>query len=302
MSGIANLDIKQLRVLHFLLIEHNVSKVAAQMGISQQAVSDQLKKLRHTFNDRLFVRKSNGLIPTPYALSLQNDVANIIAQVEKLVAPKDFDPSSTSGVFTICATDYAQSVILPNLLAKLRSQAPNLKVIVRDIEIDNLSQLLDSAEVDLVLSFPSFVPSKYPKHVLYTETHQCVISKTHPKAEHRWTMEEIASHPQLIISPKRANLVGSADTFFKSHGLKRNIVMTVPFFAAAAECIASTDVIALLPSKLLPNDNLKVLNCQLNLPTFDVITVWHQRSDQDPLNRWIRKQVNALYDPENKST
>ena len=208
MAGISGLDIKQLRILHLLLIEKSTSRVAPRMGMSQQAVSEQLKKLRDTFDDPLFTRKSNGLIPTPFALSLQQEVAEIIHRIEKIVAPKIFEPSQIDSVFRICATDYAQAVVLPGLLALIRQQAPKLKVIVQDIEIDNLSALMDNGEIDLVISFPAFVPAKYPTQTLFSETHHCVINENHEKAACSWTLEEIANHPQLIISPKRANLVG----------------------------------------------------------------------------------------------
>lgn len=296
MSDIRHLDIKQLRILHLLLLHHNVSRVAAIMGLTQQAVSGQLKKLRAVFNDRLFIRQSNGLIPTPFARTLAPQISDILARLEKLVEPKTFDPQTIDSQFTICATDYAQAVILPALLSKLRTAAPNLKVIVRDIEIDNLSQHLDNGDIDLVLSFPDFVPARYPAKTLYTETHKCVISKNHTRATEHWSIEEIARHPQLIISPKRANLVGSADQYFAAFGLGRNIVMTLPFFAAAPDCIATTDLLALLPSKLLPHEKLSEIKHSLNLPTFEVILAWHQRCEQDPLNLWVRQLLLEAYE------
>ena len=55
MNALNRVDLKQLRTLQCLLREGNLSRVADQLGVTQQAVSDQLKKLRATFNDRLAV-------------------------------------------------------------------------------------------------------------------------------------------------------------------------------------------------------------------------------------------------------
>ena len=292
MAGINGLDIKQLRVLHYLLIEKNASRVASRLGLTQQAVSEQLKKLRLSFRDPLFNRKSNGLVPTAHALSLQQEVAEIITRLENITKPKVFEPSSANGVFRICASDYAQAVVLPSLIQTIREQAPNLKIIVQDFEIDNLSVLMDNGEFDIVISFPKFVPSKYPTMTLFTETHTCVIAENHKRANEKWTVEQIAKHPQLVISPKRANLVGSADAYFEERGLKRNIVMSVPFFSAAAQCIVSTDIIAFLPTKLLPINGLKELDCGLELPSFEIIVAWHKRMTADPLHNWIRDIIS----------
>ena len=223
-------------------------------------------------------------------------MAEIIKRLEQIVAPKVFEPAKIEAVFKICATDYAQAVVLPSLLAIIRKQAPHLKVIIQDIEIDNLSLFMDNGEFDLVISFPTFVPDKYPMSRLFTETHCCVISENHDRANEIWSIEQIAQHPQLIISPKRANLVGSADKYFQSLGYKRNIVMSVPFFSAAAQCIHSTDLLALLPSKLLPIEGLRKINSELKLPEFDVIMAWHQSMNKDPLHCWIRKILLTMND------
>ena len=58
MNGISRLDIKQLRILSALLKLKNVSDVARKMGLTQQAISEQLRKLRDLFDDRLLFAKA----------------------------------------------------------------------------------------------------------------------------------------------------------------------------------------------------------------------------------------------------
>ncbi|MEQ4908366.1 LysR substrate-binding domain-containing protein [Proteus vulgaris] len=91
----------------------------------------------------------------------------------------------------------------------------------------------------------------------------------------------------MIVSPTRANLIGSADDWFASKGYSRNIVMSVPSFAAAPACIISTGCIAFLPSRILPNPLVRPIQLDDSPPSFDVIAAWHLRSNQDPLHKWI---------------
>ncbi|EOX3426359.1 LysR family transcriptional regulator, partial [Vibrio cholerae] len=51
MNKLDRLDIKQLRVFQALIREQSASKAASQLGLTQQAVSEQLKKLRDVFGD-----------------------------------------------------------------------------------------------------------------------------------------------------------------------------------------------------------------------------------------------------------
>ncbi len=151
MSKLDRLDIKQLRVFQALIREENASKAANQLGMTQQAVSEHLKKLREVFDDRLFVRKTNGFVPTTFAQELSVGVDRLLIDFNLLLSKTNFVPEKAKGTFVIAATDYAQQIILPSLIAKLRERAPELKLIVRDFEIDNLHELMESGKVNLAI-------------------------------------------------------------------------------------------------------------------------------------------------------
>ena len=107
MSGINRLDIKQLRVLQLLLQERNLSKVANLMGLTQQAISEQLKKLRNTFDDEMFIRTNSGVIPTQVAEKMAHKVNQILSDIDNLISGEQFNPSILSGVLQISSSDYA---------------------------------------------------------------------------------------------------------------------------------------------------------------------------------------------------
>ena len=295
MSGINRLDLKQLRVLQALLQERNLSRVASKMGLTQQAISEQLRKLREVFDDRLFIRCSSGVVPTPLAESLGEKVNRILEDVEGLLAPEQFDPAKLKGIFVISATDYAVKVVLPPLLARVRTLAPELKLIICDFESDNLNQLMVSGELDLALTFPAFVPDSYPSLLLFQEHHVLVAGRNSPLAGKPLTLAEVAPMPQLVISPSRPNLRGSADDWFAAQGLKRNIVMSAPSFSAAPDIIEAAGTIAFLPSRLLPNDRVIPLDLKATPPCFDIIAAWHNRSTHSPIHRWILDLLKEIF-------
>lgn len=81
MNGMNRLDIKQLRVLQALLDLKNLSQVARKMGLTQQAISEQLRKLRDLFDDRLFIRQGNSMVATPKALAMRQPIDEILKQL-----------------------------------------------------------------------------------------------------------------------------------------------------------------------------------------------------------------------------
>ena len=295
MNNINRLDLKQLRILEALLQERNLSRVAHKMGLTQQAISEQLRKLRELFDDRLFIRQGNGMVPTPLAEGLEEKVHHILREIEALLTPVAFDPATYHCEFSISATDYAIQAVLPQLLQVVRREAPELKIIVRDFESDNLHQLMVSGELDLALTFPAFIPDSLPYLKLFDEQHICVAGAGSDLANRSLNLTEIAALPKLVISPSRANLRGSHDDWFAQQGLERNIVMSVPSFSAAPDLIAVTDMVAFYPSRLLPNDKVVALELDTQTPQFEVIAAWHSRSNHSPIHNWILDQLKTLF-------
>lgn len=115
-------------------------------------------------------------MPTPFAEQLSVNVDKLLNDFTTLVSANHFDPKTVSGTFIIAAADYAQQVVLPNLISTLRKQSPNLKLIVRDFEIDKLHELMESGKVNLAIAFADYIPDSYPIVKLFEEHHVCVAS------------------------------------------------------------------------------------------------------------------------------
>ena len=293
MSKLDRLDIKQLRVFQALIQERSASKAASQLGLTQQAVSEHLKKLRDVFDDRLFLRKTSGFVPTPFAENLAIGVDKLLLEFSALLAPTTFNPETIEGTFVIAATDYAQQVVLPELIAQLRKKSPKLKIIVRDFELDKVHELMESGKVNLAIAFPDYIPDSYRILKLFEEHHVCVASPKASIANKTPSLTEIASYPSIIASPSRPNFKGSIDDWFKKFGLKRNIVVSAPCFSIVPMYLETTDSIAFLPSRAITSLDLIELTLEESPDSFDVIAAWHPRYNEDALQKWVVSLLKA---------
>ena len=68
--NIANVDLNLLVYLDVLLREKNVTRAAEELGISQPAMSNGLKRIRDLFGDPILVRTSDGMTPTDRAIAV----------------------------------------------------------------------------------------------------------------------------------------------------------------------------------------------------------------------------------------
>ncbi|WP_239501345.1 hypothetical protein, partial [Streptococcus pneumoniae] len=66
------------------------------------------------FNDPLLVRSSEGMTPTERAFELQPRIREVLLDITTLLEPRtEFRPYSTSRVFRIMTSDYAEATLVP---------------------------------------------------------------------------------------------------------------------------------------------------------------------------------------------
>ena len=288
MSKINRLDIKQLRIFHALMQEKNASRVADRIGLTQQAVSDQLKKMREIFADELFMRKSNGLIPTTTAVRLGKRIELILADIDNLLEPECFDPALLEGTYTIAASDYAQQVVLPELLATIRSQAPNLRIVIQDFSHELLSLQLAEGRINLLIGDADSVPENYIRRTLFTDNYVCVAHNESALHNKSVDLADIAAQPHLLATSDKAHKLTAIDHWFQRHNLSRNTVMTAPCFTVIPQYLKTMDLLAFVPQKVAEAYQLSVLNIKETPVNFDVVAAWHPRLEVDELQRWIK--------------
>ncbi|MDO6806010.1 LysR family transcriptional regulator, partial [Wenyingzhuangia sp. 1_MG-2023] len=89
-----------------LLREGSVTRAAQQLGITQPAMSNGLRRLRDLFSDPLLVRTSDGMTATERARELQPMIRKALAELEAALQPLgEFDAHSSNRVFRLMVSD-----------------------------------------------------------------------------------------------------------------------------------------------------------------------------------------------------
>ena len=145
-------DLRLFLVLDALLEHRSVTRAASALGLTQSAVSHSLRALRARFGDPLLVRIGNALSPTPRALALRPGLSLGLAELERVLGREtSFDPAQSTRRFSLATPDHPQFTVLPELVGRLRREAPGLDLRVRSIG-PGLAEDLASGRLDLVLA------------------------------------------------------------------------------------------------------------------------------------------------------
>jgi DNA-binding transcriptional LysR family regulator len=286
-------DLNLLVVLDALLEDCNVTRAAARLGYTQSTISGMLARLRDLFNDPLFVRTQRGLLPTRRAQLLAAPLRQLLADSRNLMAREDFDPANTEATFTLSANDYMQQAVMIPFLSILRREAKAITLAIVPPMIAGLNEALARGEIDLAVTIPEFATPNLPSRLLYRDRYVVALRRQHPLARgETLTVDSLCSYDHVLVSPTGGSFEGPTDQALARLRRKRKVRFSVPSFLLIPEILQKNDLIALVPSRLLRQDNkLVVLEPPMAIPAFDVIAVWHTRLHNDVRHRWLRNRL-----------
>jgi DNA-binding transcriptional LysR family regulator len=297
---LGSVDLNLLVVLDALLVERNVTRAAARVGITQSAASHALARLRSLTGDELLVRGKDGMVPTPRGEGLAAPVRKALDEIARALAPPGaFDPATAKGRVVLGTSDYGELVLLPRVYARLAREAPRIDLRVLTLPADMAAPLASGA-VDLAIAPlrpEDERPGIYGKK-LFEERFVCVVRNGHPLATKKLTIARFAAAPHALIAPRGTD-GGFVDDALARLGLKRRVAIAVPHFLVAPHLVASSDLILTLAERvarvLAAPLGLTVLAppSELALERFTMSAVWHERTHGDPTQRWVRDLLVA---------
>ncbi|MGZ3478334.1 MAG: LysR family transcriptional regulator, partial [Polyangiales bacterium] len=289
-------DLNLLVALDALLETRNVTRAAAKIGLSQSAMSHALKRLRDLTGDELLVRGKDRMLPTSRAEALATPVRRALEDIGKALAPPAaFDPKVARLRVTIGTTDYAELVLLPEVVRRLMREAPGIELRCVSVGEDQLTPLASRA-IDLVISPLRPVVDERPgifARRIFDERFVCVMRKGHPLAKQRLTLRRFTEAQHALVSP-RGSEGGIVDDALARLGLARRVTVAVPHFLIAPHVVASSDLILTLAGRvantLAEPLGLVVVPApsELALAGFSMNLVWHERTHHDAPLKWVR--------------
>lgn len=296
--NISRLDLNLLLVFDALWRRHSVSRAAEEVGLSQPAVSNALKRLRAQLDDQLFVRTGKEMAPTPLAEELGAVIPAALAQIRAgLQRRRVFDPRSETTTYTLIMTDIGEIVFLPRLLRHLKDEAPGISLRTVQLPADETPRALETGEVNLAIGFMPDLENGVYQQQLFTTTYVCIVREDHPLIRGRMTRVQFLAATHAV-----AEAVGTGHYVIERQleqlGEARRIGLRVPNFLALPSIIASTDMIATVPEPLaaaFQSIAIRIIRHPIPFPPLPIKQFWHERYHDDPANRWLRQTCTSLF-------
>jgi DNA-binding transcriptional LysR family regulator len=249
--------------------------------------------------------------PTERAAEIAPRLRQGLLQLQLALAPSEFIPETTDRRFTVTCTEYAGAVLIPGLIARFRSQAPNASFNVLPSNL-GVAETLRSGRADLAIGSFRRVPDWADSEKLMRETRVWVLSSDNPAAGDELTLERLAELPHLVVAATGEDEnaiegyvidhglerlvtrsdVGLLQGALAARGLRRNVAVTTPHLLAAVAAVSQSDIAALLPRRLamalMGRYGLMLFEPPYPSPPFELMSLWHREHGDQPAVVWLR--------------
>jgi DNA-binding transcriptional LysR family regulator len=289
-----NFDLNLLLPLHALLVERSVTRAAKRHRLSAPAMSRALGRLREHLEDPLLIPSGRSFVLTSRAEKVLPEVEALLNRMGRALAPEaPFVQSEISDTFRLRCSDYVMEVMGPQLDQAMLQDAPDAKLFVR-LNLPSDLEDLRAGDADVAVGvYGSLAPGLQVRE-LFRERLVCIVRKDHPTIRRRLTLTRYLQSNHVLTAP-RGRPGSRIDTLLARQGRARRVLRTVPFFSSAIELVVASNCVLTLPERMadaaVARHDLQKFSCPVEVPSYPVRMVWHDRTEGDRAQAWFRGKV-----------
>ncbi|WP_434611375.1 LysR family transcriptional regulator [Pseudomonas sp. D2-30] len=284
------IDLNLLVTLDALLSEGSVAGAARRLGLSASAMSRALARLRQATGDPLLVRAGRGLVPTPRAMELREQVSQLVQGAQAALRPVQApDLRRINRTFTLRTRQGFVENFAIDLIAYLSEHAPGIRLrFVEKTDRDGTALREGSVDLETAVVDEDTRP-ELRTQALFVDRIIGVVRAGHPLSRAEVDVTGYAAGRHVGVS-LRGIEHGPIDEALGALNLSRDIVTCVPGFSTALGLARSSDLIASVPERYTTRlrHGMHSFALPVPIPEFTVAMLWHPRMDADPVHRWLR--------------
>jgi DNA-binding transcriptional LysR family regulator len=206
----ADVSIRQLELFAALPDFTTLSAAAAQLHISESALSQAITGLEKTVGEQLCVRrKARGLTLTPAGQNFAIRARRVLADTRELVLGARRGEELRGPVKIGCYASFATSVV-PELLEGFPRRHPGVDLEITVGTTGDLLPALQSGRLDVAIMYNRFLPVGYRRREIYATQLEAHLHPEHPLAAGGTVdLTDLADEPLILYdaAPSTINII-----------------------------------------------------------------------------------------------
>lgn len=286
------LDLNLLVVIDALLRTSSVTVAAAELNLTQSAVSSALKRARAHFEDEILFYDGQKMSPTPFGQSIAGIVPEMVMRLRALSRMRaTTDLVSLNRQFTVIASDYVAAVFLSTVSKRLSSEAPGVSLAVVPFSEDSMDRF-NRGKIDFMIGPSFWTGPDLNRAAMFEDGFKCVVCKSNPVCRTGLTLEAFLNAPHVVTN----FFVGHGKSHFENWLDEQNfnikIAASLPSFVVLPHYISGTANISTIHTRLLKQiqhlEDLVHIEPPCDIPPLTEYLTWKDHQEFDVEARLLR--------------
>lgn len=184
----------------------NFARAAAELHITQPAVTHQINSLEAELDSKLFKRTTRSVTLTQDGLIFWEDARHILQASRQAKAKLSSQNADAFSTFSIGCHNATEFKFLPPILQEFTQKHPYVHPLLKTISFRSLENFLDNGTLDVTFDFKNEGPER--KTTAYLELQKtkpmCALPKSHPLASAKIiTVQMLAAEKIILQEPPK---------------------------------------------------------------------------------------------------
>ena len=205
----------------------NFSHAADRLGISQPAISQQMRDLEAGLRVSLFQRRGKRILLTPAGLVFREHARVLLRELENLLQDLGTEPGQVRGSLYLGVVPILNVALVPHLLGLFAAGHPGITLTVEEISSTEIETALEEGRMDVGLGFLTRHSPNLRYERLCTDEFALIVSEAHPWSNRRMIpLAELHQH-RLLQLPDSFVMRRMSDEISRNHQVRPRTVAEI---------------------------------------------------------------------------
>ncbi len=217
-------DPRHLLQFHEIVRTGSFTRAAETLGLTQPALTRNMKLMEGRLGFELLVRSRQGIVPTNVGLRILEEASMVVLAEQRIGQLTNSFKRGFDAELRIGCTPSAGIHILPQPLAQFARQFPEVRLDIRNGHIGMLADMLIRKEVDLILSPTSvidLIPNSTGRH-FFDNQMKVLASMRHPLASKSLLRPDDFKGQRWVLYRPETSIRRASDRLLRRLGIGDN--------------------------------------------------------------------------------
>jgi LysR family transcriptional regulator, hydrogen peroxide-inducible genes activator len=287
-----DIEFQQLEQFVAVARARNFTRAAAELNLSQSALSRAIQKFEDQLGLPLFERKPREVVLTEPGELLLDRAKEILKLVEDTFSL--ISESNRKGRIRLGAIPTIAPYFLPHLLSRFAADHPDISVIVQEDTTENLLKRCSHGDIDLAILALPLIAKDLEIESLFDEELLLVLPASHPLGACREiTPDSIEAYPFVMLNDAHC-LSGNIASYCRQQSVQPVTVDRISQLTTVQELVALGHGISVIPKmarRLDLSDRRVYRSFTGEKPIRTISMVWNSNRYQ---SKWVKELMEHL--------